>query len=160
MFLVGLLSACSISTPTTFPPTSTEPQIKAAPTNTMPITNTLPTPTVTSTPIEPDYWPTVDWLSSTPEEQGMDSQLLLDMMEYLIEQEYDIHSLLVIRNGYVVLDSYIYPFEEGINHNLYSVTKSFIGTLVGDAIDQGYFDGTSYSPSRFLEHVFRLGMSG
>jgi CubicO group peptidase (beta-lactamase class C family) len=142
-FLVGLFSACSVSTPTTLPPTSTEPLTQAAPIKTMPAATTLHTPTVTSTSIEPDYWPTDGWLSSTPEEQGVDSQVILDMMEYLLGKEYDFHSLLVIRNGYVILDSYIYPFEEGINHNLYSVTKSFVGSLVGITIDEGYVDGAS-----------------
>ena len=29
----------------------------------------------------PDYWPTKGWRSSTPEEQGMDSGKLIEMME-------------------------------------------------------------------------------
>ncbi len=157
-FLVGLFSACNVSTSTTLPPTSTEPLTQAAPTNMIPTATILRTPMVTSTPIEPDYWPTDSWLSSTPEEQGTDSKQLLDMMEYLIEREYDIHSLLVIRNGYVILDSYIYPFNEGINHNLYSVTKSFVGSLIGISIDDGYVEGVSQEivalfPGRSLNNL-------
>ena len=32
-------------------------------------------------PIAPDYWPTDGFLSTTPEEQGMDSAKLVEMVE-------------------------------------------------------------------------------
>jgi hypothetical protein len=50
------------------------------------------------------YWPTNGWRTSTPEEQGMDSVLLADMMAAIQEQGYDIDSVTVIRNGYIVAD--------------------------------------------------------
>jgi len=87
------------------------------------------------------YWPTHGWQVSTPEEQGMDSELLAGALDFLQEQDYyEVHSLLVIRNGYIVTDAYFYPFAEGIMHNIFSVTKSFMATLVGIALDQGYIE--------------------
>jgi CubicO group peptidase (beta-lactamase class C family) len=53
---------------------------------------------------------------------------------------FDIHSLLIIRNGYIVADATFYPFAQGHLHDLASVTKSFMSTLIGIAIDQGYIE--------------------
>ena len=87
-------------------------------------------------------WPTEGWVTSTPEEQGMDSALLADGLEYLMEQSgFDIHSLTVIRNGHIVTDANFFPFRAGELHDLASVTKSFTATLVGMAIEQDLIEG-------------------
>jgi hypothetical protein len=59
---------------------------------------------------EPDYWPTEGWQSSTPEAQGMDSNLLAQMLEEINTNETNIHSVLVIRNGYLVTEAYFQPY--------------------------------------------------
>ena len=92
----------------------------------------------TPTSREPDYWPTDGWKTSTPEEQGMDSEMLANMFGYIWKQNYDIHSVTIIRNGYLVADAAIYPFEEGSKHIIQSCTKSIISALIGIAIEQGY----------------------
>ena len=58
-----------------------------------------------------DYWPTEGWRTSTPEQQGINSDLLADALEAIIEREYTIDSVTVIRNGYMVLDAYFYPYQ-------------------------------------------------
>jgi CubicO group peptidase (beta-lactamase class C family) len=87
-----------------------------------------------------ETWPTDGWPTSTPEEQGMDAQRLAEMLEDLQDKEYDIHSLLIVRNGHIVMDVYLYPYAEELNHDLYSVTKSFVATLIGIAKDKGYIE--------------------
>jgi CubicO group peptidase (beta-lactamase class C family) len=90
------------------------------------------------TPKPPEYWPTEGWRSSTPEEQGMDSEMLAQMVEHVKQEKLDLHSLLVVRNGYLVSELYVYPYSAGQAHWVFSVTKSVVGTLVGIAIGQGY----------------------
>jgi len=85
----------------------------------------------------PDYWPTAGWQSTTPEEQGLDSDKLADGLLKMREQNVQIHSLLVIRNGYVVADATFYPYDGQTLHDVASVTKSMMTTLIGIAIDQG-----------------------
>ncbi|MFQ5796390.1 MAG: serine hydrolase domain-containing protein [Candidatus Bipolaricaulia bacterium] len=96
---------------------------------------------ITTLEIEPDYWPTQGWRTSTPEAQGMDSARLAEMLAYIQEGQIDIDSVTVVRNGYIVTDAYFYPVRQNRLHILHSVSKSVTSTLVGIAIDQGYIEG-------------------
>ena len=71
----------------------------------------------------------------------MDSQKLAEMLTAIEEQDLNLHSLLIIRNGYLVSENYFGSYEPDTRHQLYSVTKSFIATLIGIALDKGYIDG-------------------
>jgi len=86
------------------------------------------------------YWPTGGWKSSTPEEQGMDSELLAEMLELINDRSYSTDSLTIIRNGYVVADATFYPFTSDTKHIIHSCTKSIVSALVGIAIDNGYIE--------------------
>jgi len=94
-----------------------------------------------TTPESQSHWPTEGWPTSTPEEQGMDSEVLADMLGVIQEEDYDVDSVVVVRNGYMVVDATVYPFEPGARHIIYSCTKSVISALVGIAIDKGYVEG-------------------
>jgi CubicO group peptidase (beta-lactamase class C family) len=85
----------------------------------------------------PDYWPTEGWQTSTPEEQGLDSEKLAEGLRSIQQKQIPIHSLMVIRNGQVVLDATFYPYDGNTLHSVASVTKSLTSTLIGIAIDQG-----------------------
>ncbi len=109
------------------------------------------------TGVEPTFWPNDGWRIGTPEEQGFDSVKLTAALQAIVDHGIQIDSLLLIRNGYVVLDAYFYPFDAGLMHDLASVTKSFTTTLVGIAIDQGKLslDDTmlSFFPDRSIANV-------
>jgi CubicO group peptidase (beta-lactamase class C family) len=89
------------------------------------------------TPTSLVYWPTNGWRSAAPEEQGMDSETLAQMVERIQQENLNIHSLLIVRNGYLVSELYVYPYSAGQVHFIASVTKSVIGMLVGIAIQKG-----------------------
>lgn len=89
---------------------------------------------------QPSYYPTEAWKTSTPEEQGLDSEKLAEGLQEIKEYQIPIHSLFVVRNGSVVLDAYFYPYDGKTVHDLASVTKSVMTTLIGIAIDQGKLD--------------------
>jgi CubicO group peptidase (beta-lactamase class C family) len=76
---------------------------------------------------------------STPEEQGMDSQKLLALLEFIEKGRYNLHSLLILRNGALVLEVYYPPFRAQDKHMLFSTTKSFVSSLVGIALSEGKF---------------------
>jgi len=100
----------------------------------------------TQKPIVPEaepsisYWPTESWRTSTPEQQGMDSDKLAEMFEEIEQRDYRVDSILVIRNGYLILEAYAYPFGPDKKHLIHSCSKSFTSSLVGIAIDEGYIE--------------------
>lgn len=90
----------------------------------------------TSVP-EPAYWPTENWQTSTPEAQGMDSKKIDEMFESIEMHGYDIHHVLIIKNGYKVAECNYYPYRQSDLHLVNSITKNFTSALVGKAIDDG-----------------------
>lgn len=107
---------------------------------------------------KPDYWPTNGWRAATPESQGMDSALLLEMMEVIWQNDMKIDSVLVVRNGYIVLDAYGYPREESDSPNIFSCSKSVTSALIGVAIDKGDIKGVhqpvlEFFPDRVAKNV-------
>ena len=98
-------------------------------------------PAVLAQAVEP--WPTHGWAHSTPEAQGMDSNVLADAFDYIREHHIPIHSLQVVRNGYLVVDAYFWPFQDNQVHDLASVTKSVTSTLAGIAIGQHKLTGVN-----------------
>lgn len=93
-----------------------------------------------------ESWPTQGWQVSTPEEQGMDSARLLEMVDFYEQrhaknEQILIDSVTVVRNGSIVADIYLNPlYPPGTKHIIHSCTKSVMSTLVGIAIEQGYIE--------------------
>jgi CubicO group peptidase (beta-lactamase class C family) len=88
-------------------------------------------------------WPTLGWRHSSPEAQGLDSDVLADAFDYVRDHDTRIHSLTLVRNGHIVLDAYFWPFQNGQLHDVASVTKSVTTTIAGIAAGQGAFAGLS-----------------
>ncbi len=106
---------------------------------------------------EPDYWPTNGWKTSTPEQQGFDAVELAEALNSIAEQGTNIDSLLIVHNGYLVLDAHFAPYDGTFAHNQASVTKSLITTLIGIAVDQGTIDLdrsiVSFFPDRTIANL-------
>jgi CubicO group peptidase (beta-lactamase class C family) len=71
----------------------------------------------------------------------MDSELLAGMFDYIARQEADVHSVLVVRNGYAVVEAYAPRHGRDVRHGTASVGKGITSALVGIAIGEGYIDG-------------------
>ena len=88
-----------------------------------------------------------DWAVSSPQEQGLDPDLVAELY-YDAGHLETIYSLLVIKNGYLIGEDY---FNEGSidqKDRLQSVTKSFTSSLVGIALEQGCLSSVD---QKFLE---------
>ncbi len=83
------------------------------------------------------YFPTQGWHTSTPEAQGFDSAKVAEGLQAMRDNGINIHSLTVIRNDQMILDAYFYPYDGTTYHEIASVTKSVMTTLIGIAADQG-----------------------
>jgi CubicO group peptidase (beta-lactamase class C family) len=106
---------------------------------------------------EPAYWPTNGWRTNTPEEQGYSSEKLAKALQSIQENGTNIDSLLIIHNGYVALDAHFAPYDGTFPHNLASVTKSVMTTLIAIAAEQGKLDldkpMVSYFPDRIIANL-------
>ena len=76
------------------------------------------------------------WGISSPEEQGIDAGLLVDMLEKIKEENLKIRSVIIIRNGKLVLEAYIHPYNRNTAHDVKSVSKSLISALTGIAVEK------------------------
>jgi CubicO group peptidase (beta-lactamase class C family) len=96
-------------------------------------------------------WPLDDWSLATPESQGMDSWRLVGLLDTILATpEAQVDSVLIVRNGHIVLEAYGPPYDAGTTHILHSVSKSFISTLIGIAIDQGLIESTDVPVASFF----------
>jgi CubicO group peptidase (beta-lactamase class C family) len=91
--------------------------------------------------------------SSTPEEQGIDSNALARALREMGDDSKGLHSLLAIRNGCVVLEAYWPPYHREQKHYLNSATKAVLSALIGIAIHDGRLREDDFVASYFPEHV-------
>ncbi len=105
----------------------------------------------------PVNWPTEGWQRSTPEEQGADSAKLAEALQAIQQKGLNIHSLLIVRNGKLLFDADFYPNDGKTVHELASVTKSVMTTLIAIAADQGKLDLdapiVSFFPDRIIANL-------
>lgn len=107
-----------------------------------------------------EYWPAGNWRTSTPEEQGMDSGILADMINSIKEGGKSVNSITIIRNGYLVNETYFYPYQKGFKHFVNSCTKSITSALVGMTVGEGYIKSVNdkvlgYFPDLNIANVDR-----
>jgi CubicO group peptidase (beta-lactamase class C family) len=87
--------------------------------------------------IETDNYPAYQWKTASPESQNMDALQLNAAADSALHSGF-VHSLLVVRNGFIVAESYFQGHHVQSEHNIKSVSKSFISALVGLAIQKRF----------------------
>jgi len=80
----------------------------------------------------------VPLIKATPESQNFSSSKLDEAVTKIAGGDYGkIHSLLITRNNYLVLEKYFAGFKREDMHRIESATKSISSALIGIAIEQG-----------------------
>lgn len=73
---------------------------------------------------------------STPEEQGLRSEPIAAFLDSMMHLPYsEMHSIMILRHGRVVAETYPKPFSPAFRHTLYSCSKTFTAAAVGLAVD-------------------------
>lgn len=93
-----------------------------------------------------------DWKFSTPEEQGMDSQVVASGLEEL--ESHHIYSFLVVRHDTIVMEEYFNGGGPLLSSNVFSTSKSVLSALVGIALSNGYLDHLDQTAAEFLPDLF------
>ncbi|MEE9573266.1 MAG: serine hydrolase [Candidatus Neomarinimicrobiota bacterium] len=114
------------------------------------------------------FWPpnSSEWTEVAPEEQGLNSSKIAEMFEFIETNSYDIHSVIIARNGYLLTEEYFwesqiyrnpdgsksYPWD--LFHEQTSATKSFMSTLIGIALQEGYLDNINQTLYEFFANIW------
>jgi len=93
------------------------------------------------------------WLTSTPEEQGMDSELLAQAAAQIGSKHINLHSMVVIRHGKVVVEKYFGSYTGDQTVPVYSVTKGVVSALIGIAINQGSIDNVNHKVLDYFSNL-------
>lgn len=83
------------------------------------------------------------WPVSTLEKEGIDQEAIERFVQKLIDMPQNsvstsqVHSLLVARNGKLVLEEYFHGYDRDTPHDLRSASKSWTNVLIGAAMQAG-----------------------
>ncbi len=95
--------------------------------------------------------------AAPPEEHGLDSTRLAEVLTAMPDASPGIHSLVLVRNGSLLADASFYPYDGATPHGLESVTKAITSALAGIAADQGLLglddSVLSFFPDREIANV-------
>ena len=75
--------------------------------------------------------------AASPEEVGVSSGVLAQMMREAVESELEWHSVMVVRHGKVAYEDFRRPYSPNIPHVMFSVSKSVTSCAVGFAVEEG-----------------------
>jgi CubicO group peptidase (beta-lactamase class C family) len=104
-----------------------------------------------------DYFPADNWRTSSPEEQGLNKKRLKKLVKRMRRNSISgIDSLLIVRNGYLVSESYFNGWGPDDLHTLQSDTKSITSLLVGIARQQGLIPGIDRTVISFFPEYERI----
>ena len=81
------------------------------------------------------------WPRATAVEQNLDAKRLDQLVQLIAKgKEFpNLHSLLILRNGKLVVEEYFGRYQNSMRHTLQSVSKSFTSALVGIALQKKHF---------------------
>jgi CubicO group peptidase (beta-lactamase class C family) len=98
--------------------------------------------------LDKSAWPTKEWLTSTPEEQGMDGSVLARLVVYGGSHSFD--SVLVVRHGRIVTEAYYAPYTAAVPHEIFSCTKAVTGSVLGMVYKDGLLDRLDHPMLEFF----------
>jgi CubicO group peptidase (beta-lactamase class C family) len=74
---------------------------------------------------------------STPEAQGVAAAGILDFLDAIEREKFELHSFMMLRHGKVIAEGWWEPYGPDFVHTMYSMSKSFTSTAVGFAVAEG-----------------------
>ncbi|MCE7990854.1 MAG: serine hydrolase [Roseivirga sp.] len=98
------------------------------------------------------------WQISEATDEGLKTELFEKFFNALGAQEHKMHSMLIVKNGKLVMEEYFNGYDQGKRQDLRSVTKSVISLLVGIAIEKGRIKSVDDPISHYLPR-FRKSMN-
>ena len=84
------------------------------------------------------------WQISSLAKEGVDEGIINDLMRAVLTGKYpNVRSILLVKNGNIILEEYFYHYHRYVIQDFRSVGKSVTSELVGIAIDKGFIKGVN-----------------
>ncbi len=74
---------------------------------------------------------------SIPEAEDVAAAGILDFLDAIEREKFELHSLMMLRHGKVIAEGWWKPYGPEFVHTMYSMSKSFTSTAVGFAVAEG-----------------------
>ena len=94
---------------------------------------------------------------ATPESQGVSSLAILDFLNKVNEQGFELHSFMLLKNGKNIADCWWKPYAPQYRHQLFSLSKSFTSIAIGLAVDEGLLTTDTLIADIFAAEMKELG---
>ena len=94
---------------------------------------------------------------STPEKQGVKSQAIVDFLGKIKEENHELHSFMLLKNGKVISECWWEPYAPYYKHQLFSLSKSFTSSAIGIAVNEGLLTVNTLISDIFKEEMAELG---
>jgi len=91
------------------------------------------------------------WSTAKLSDVALDTTKLYQLLDHLSGSEHQIHSLLIAKNGKLILEEYYADFSPNKTHDLRSVSKSIRAILMGVAIDKGFIKSVDDLVSKYVK---------
>ena len=94
---------------------------------------------------------------SAPEKQGVKSRAIVDFLNKVKEENHELHSFMLLKNGKVISECWWEPYGPDYRHQLFSLSKSFTSTAIGLAISEGLLSVDTLVSDIFKKEIEELG---
>jgi CubicO group peptidase (beta-lactamase class C family) len=113
------------------------------------------------------------WQVATPTQSGMNAAILQQALDFVQSKGWEIHAFLIARNGHLLFERYGWKSGNNPNdpdkvphqvvpserHPIFSVTKSIMSALVGQAIADGFISGVDHKVADWFTDYAELNPS-
>ena len=91
------------------------------------------------------------WTTASPEDVGMNPENLAEMVKAVVEENLALtHSILIAREGKLVVEEYFYGYTMDTPHDMRSASKSLTSTFIGLAIQENQIPGVDAAALSFF----------
>ena len=98
-------------------------------------------------------FPKEDFNKKSCKEANLNKGLIVDMFNKIEDEMYNIHSMMLVKDGSKVFEAYAHDFDSTSKNNVYSVSKSFTSVAIGILVDLGLLNLDNFVLYYFNEEV-------
>ncbi len=96
------------------------------------------------------------WETTSLAAVGIDEAPIVRLIEGILARDVpNGHSVLLVKDGKLVLEEYFYGYDRARLHELHSVSKSVTAVLVGIAVDRGFIASLDWKVSTYFPDYWR-----